>query len=140
MTSEQEHQDEMRQRFKAHSERLRSSVYTLISEERERQLEKFGVQEHPLSTWYLIASEEAGEVAQAILHLADAERKLAYHIECVNRNIKLEKHRGVRLGNSEKEDKAELLRLQNEVDRLKSELKTEIVQNAAVLVAWLEDT
>lgn len=38
-----------------------------ILAERVRQNEKWGVQRHPHEVWHVIASEETGEVAQAIL-------------------------------------------------------------------------
>jgi NTP pyrophosphatase (non-canonical NTP hydrolase) len=36
--------------------------------ERERQLKKWGEQNHPSYTWLAILSEEVGEMAQAMLH------------------------------------------------------------------------
>lgn len=36
--------------------------------ERDRQLKKWGEQNHPPYTWLAILSEEVGEMAQAMLH------------------------------------------------------------------------
>ena len=38
-----------------------------VAKERERQLAKWGVQFHTPEKWFLILSEEVGEVAKAIL-------------------------------------------------------------------------
>lgn len=38
-----------------------------VAEERERQDEKWGEQNHPLDTWLTVLAEEVGELAQAIL-------------------------------------------------------------------------
>ena len=35
-----------------------------VKEERGRQLTKFGVQDHPISDWFLILGEEVGEAAR----------------------------------------------------------------------------
>lgn len=76
----------------------RKWIMTLVNEEREAQLKKWGVQRHNRFIWSAILSEENGEVAQAALAgPLDAE-------EC------------------------------EDVDAL----RTELIQTAAVAVAWLE--
>jgi hypothetical protein len=46
-------------------------VLELVLDERRRQDKKWGDQEHPTETWYLIAGEEFGEIGKAILELED---------------------------------------------------------------------
>ncbi len=43
-------------------------VIELVREERERQLQKWGVQNHAIPLWLVILFEEVGEAAQACLH------------------------------------------------------------------------
>lgn len=47
-------------------EALISRVSKDVQEERRRQNGKWGVQRHSLEKWFVIASEEVGEVAEAI--------------------------------------------------------------------------
>lgn len=51
---------------KSNYARLMIQVNDDIYKERERQNAKWGPQRHPHETWYVIAAEEGGEVAQAI--------------------------------------------------------------------------
>lgn len=72
------------------AEKHRARIYTLIEQERKRQLHQWGEQDHGPDRWLTILHEETGEVAKVI----NEERY--------------------------------------------SQLATELVQVAAVCVAWLE--
>lgn len=72
------------------------NAYDLIRQERERQDEKWGEQNHLPSMWMLIAQEEMGEVAKAILErkpdeyrqeLIQAAAVLTAWLECELRRI-----------------------------------------------------
>lgn len=60
-----------------------------ILEERQRQLEKWGEQDHTLGNWGLILMEEVGEWSEAALHTqfggpkAEGLRKEAVHVAAV---------------------------------------------------------
>ena len=71
-------------------------VLEKIAQERQRQIEKWGDQEHHDTIWYLILNEELGEVAKEILE----------NDEYGSRNAKFQ---------------------------------AELIQAAAVIVAWIED-
>ena len=43
-------------------------VYNKIMDERERQNQKWGVQEHGAFVWLAILAEEVGELSEAALH------------------------------------------------------------------------
>ena len=45
----------------------RSEYQSLVEAEMDRQVEKWGEQRHWNQDWFLIASEELGEIAKAIL-------------------------------------------------------------------------
>lgn len=65
--------------------RTRASVFNDISAEMDRQIEKFGIQNHP-PEWYLaILMEEVGEAAKAALetHFSYPEAKDNYKEELV---------------------------------------------------------
>lgn len=49
----------------------------LVLAENERQLQKWGIQDHNSVVWYTILAEEVGELAQAMLE---------YHFSCGNKN------------------------------------------------------
>lgn len=57
------------------------TVYDLIFEERERIVEKWGVQEHSAAEWLVVLMEEVGEASQALLQgrIEDAKTEL---IQC----------------------------------------------------------
>ena len=44
-----------------------TGIFALISNERERQIEKWGVQRHTPGDWVLILMEEIGEACEAFL-------------------------------------------------------------------------
>jgi len=44
-----------------------TGYFALIEKESDRQIEKWGYQTHSIETWYLILSEEFGELGKAIL-------------------------------------------------------------------------
>ena len=83
---------------KTMSAEIRKKIFEAISVERERQINKWGLQLHDDSTWSLILGEELGEVCKAIVD---------------------QLHTG-------------------KTSKTKEELTQEIVQVAAVAVAWLE--
>lgn len=47
--------------------RLRASAFNDISEEMDRQIAKFGLQNHPQEWWMAILMEEVGEASKAVL-------------------------------------------------------------------------
>ena len=59
----------------------RKFVFDVISQECERQREKWGNQEHPDIIWHAILAEEVGEVAKAILE-DDVDAINAELIQC----------------------------------------------------------
>lgn len=79
-----------------------NKIFDLIKEERERQDEKWGEQNHTDLEWYAILGEEFGEVGQTLCKT---------QIDPVD---------------------------PEEAKKFAPEVKLEIIQTAAVCVAWLE--
>jgi len=84
-------------------------VYSAIISERRRQVEKWGDQFHKDTFWLAILGEEFGEIAK---ELADNYERTFY------------------MNNQKDKDTYE---------KYRSNLKKEIIQTAAVCVAWLEN-
>ena len=54
----------------------RRSANRLIADERVRQVEKWGEQNHPPEVWLAILTEELGEMAQEMLNLRNTTEQL----------------------------------------------------------------
>ena len=70
-------------RFDAFTPPLMDAVY----EEIDRQIAKWGAREYPPDRWFVIASEEWGEVAQALVErdAAAAQAEIVQTIACLVR-------------------------------------------------------
>lgn len=53
--------------------KTREEIFALINEERNRQNEKWGTQNHDDLWWFVILSEEIGEIAKAIYECDEEE-------------------------------------------------------------------
>lgn len=92
-----------------------------LKQERHDQDEQWGIQQHTHEIWKMIEGEESGEVSKAILELREAQKKLKY----------MQSRYPV---GHEDLQKQELLVMEK-----RNHLKIELTQQAAVIVAWLED-
>jgi NTP pyrophosphatase (non-canonical NTP hydrolase) len=68
-------------------------IYTLIEQENQAQIQKWGIQSHNLYVWYAIIAEEIGEIAKAILQYehenGDKEAIIKESIQSVTLLLKL---------------------------------------------------
>lgn len=94
---------------------LTTLAYSLITVERTKQEAKWGTQRHGMAVWNAVAMEEVGEAAQALLKL----RSIPLDPDGYDPTLAPSALTMVRLG---------AIR----------ELETEVIQAAAVYVAWLE--
>jgi len=90
------------------STEIQAKILQEISDERLRQDNKWGVQQHPDLYWLAILTEEVGEVAKELCDLA-------YTLEHQSLDIFI-------------------------YDAIREKIKKELIQVAAVAVAWIEDS